>query len=334
MTTPYIPGAQDQYPALGDWVTVEGLVSTAYLERGQRMTVQWSTRWEFFSESGYIRLVDEDQIPDADARFPTVQAVLDMIATGAKTQPGEKILDVWATAVGISMQVGTSEEFSRTFTVEWPAMDTLVDAMQQLHDDTEVLANNADAALAAGVQDLRDELVQLNGIASAAAQIAVDTAGTAGRSAYEIAVHHGFQGTEEQWLQSLVGTVNNHYHKATDITDTTTVGRAVMTAATQAAARAAMGAGTSSLVLGTTSTTAKAGNYQPTWAQVTGKPATYPPSTHQHGTADVPEVMAAVRQRPALFSGAGAPPASIPGAVVGDWWLDTDSMNLYRVTGV
>ena len=35
-----------------------------------------------------------------------------------------------------------------------------------------------------------------------------------------------------------------------------------------------------------------------------------------------------------LFSGAGAPPASIPGAVVGDWWLDTSSKNLYKITGV
>ena len=43
--------------------------------------------------------------------------------------------------------------------------------------------------------------------------------------------------------------------------------------ATQAAARSAIGAGTSSLALGTTSSTAKVGDYQPSWAQVTGKPA-------------------------------------------------------------
>ena len=43
--------------------------------------------------------------------------------------------------------------------------------------------------------------------------------------------------------------------------------------ATQTAARTAIGAGTSSLALGATSTTAKAGDYQPTWAQVTSKPA-------------------------------------------------------------
>lgn len=43
------------------------------------------------------------------------------------------------------------------------------------------------------------------------------------------------------------------------------------------AARTAIGAGTSNLALGTTSTTAKAGDYAPTWAQVTGKPATFAP---------------------------------------------------------
>lgn len=30
-------------------------------------------------------------------------------------------------------------------------------------------------------------------------------AGTAGKSAYEIAVEHGFEGTEEEWLESLKG---------------------------------------------------------------------------------------------------------------------------------
>ena len=66
-------------------------------------------------------------------------------------------------------------------------------------------------------------------------------------------------------------------------------------------------------------------------------------TTHTHALADVTGLQSAldgkantatVNQRPALFSGAGAPPASIPGAVVGDWWLDTDSKNLYTITGV
>ena len=49
------------------------------------------------------------------------------------------------------------------------------------------------------------------------------------------------------------------------VTDT---GKSVMKAASPATARTAIGAGTSSLALGTTGTTAKAGNYTPTSAEV------------------------------------------------------------------
>lgn len=45
-------------------------------------------------------------------------------------------------------------------------------------------------------------------------------------------------------------------------------------------------------------------------------------------------IYASMNARPAMFSGVGPPPTSIPGAVVGDHWLDTDSMELFRVTGV
>ena len=41
-----------------------------------------------------------------------------------------------------------------------------------------------------------------------------------------------------------------------------------------------------------------------------------------------------VDSRPALFSGSGAPPTSIPGAVAGDFWLDTSTMELHKITGV
>ena len=58
-----------------------------------------------------------------------------------------------------------------------------------------------------------------------------------------------------------------------DITDSTATGRAVLTAASQAAARTAIGAGTSNLALGTSSSTAKAGDYTPDWDDVSGKPA-------------------------------------------------------------
>lgn len=61
-----------------------------------------------------------------------------------------------------------------------------------------------------------------------------------------------------------------------------------------------------------------------TQAQVTGL------STALNGKAD----KTYVDSRPALFSGSGAPPSSIAGAVVGDWWLDESSMELHKITGV
>ena len=68
-----------------------------------------------------------------------------------------------------------------------------------------------------------------------------------------------------------------HTHTSSQVSDATATGRAVMTAASQSAARTAIGAGTSNLALGTTASTAKAGNYHLTWSEVTGKPATFPP---------------------------------------------------------
>lgn len=53
-----------------------------------------------------------------------------------------------------------------------------------------------------------------------------------------------------------------------DITDSTDVGKALMKAVDAAAARTAIGAGTSNLAVGTASSQAKAGNYTPTSAEV------------------------------------------------------------------
>ena len=65
--------------------------------------------------------------------------------------------------------------------------------------------------------------------------------------------------------------------------------------------------------------------------------------SHTHTTSQVSGLSTAlskkadktyVDSRPALFSGSGAPPSSISGAVVGDFWLDTDTMELHKITGV
>lgn len=52
------------------------------------------------------------------------------------------------------------------------------------------------------------------------------------------------------------------------IVDATGVGKSVLTADTAAAARTAIGAGTSNLTIGTTASTAKAGNYVPSTNEV------------------------------------------------------------------
>ena len=44
---------------------------------------------------------------------------------------------------------------------------------------------------------------------------------------------------------------------------------------------------TFSPTIGTTATTAKAGNYVPTYAEITGKPETFAPATHTHAIANV-----------------------------------------------
>jgi hypothetical protein len=66
----------------------------------------------------------------------------------------------------------------------------------------------------------------------------------------------------------------NHTHTMDAITDATTVGKAVARAVDAAAARTAIGAGTSNLAIGTTSTTAKAGNWFPAFSEVTGSIST------------------------------------------------------------
>lgn len=60
-----------------------------------------------------------------------------------------------------------------------------------------------------------------------------------------------------------------HTHTAAQISDATTVGRSVLTAADAVAARTAIGAGTSSLTLGSTASTAAAGNHTHTHASLT-----------------------------------------------------------------
>ena len=60
-------------------------------------------------------------------------------------------------------------------------------------------------------------------------------------------------------------------------------------------------------------------------------------ATHTHTSSQVDGLDAALARLGnirAWFRGEGPPPASIPGAQVGDWWLDTSAMELHEITGV
>ncbi len=73
----------------------------------------------------------------------------------------------------------------------------------------------------------------------------------------------------------LAGKANaSHDHPATGISDSTTVGRSVLTAANAAAARTAIGAGTGS------------SNFDGAYGSLTGTPSVFAPDTHTHPLAD------------------------------------------------
>lgn len=116
------------------------------------------------------------------------------------------------------------------------------------------------------------------------------------------------------------GGAGSGFVAASGITDSTAVGRAVVTAADAAAARTAIGAGTSNLAIGTTSTTAKAGNYAPASVDITDATAA--------GRALLTAADAAA-QRTALGVSTGGGGATINDAAVTttNTWSSQNSVN-------
>jgi len=112
--------------------------------------------------------------------------------------------------------------------------------------------------------------------------------------------------------QALAGKVNTtdprlsdarpptaHTHPVAQLSDATATGRAVLTAADAAAARTAIGAGTSSLTLGTTGTTALAGST--TAAQIGGATAGRAGATLWFGTQAEYDALATATKNAAGF---------------------------------
>lgn len=85
--------------------------------------------------------------------------------------------------------------------------------------------------------------------------------------------------TTEMFAETAKAPLAIKADEATTVIGATTTGLAVLKATNASAARTAIGAGTSNLTIGTTSSTAKAGDYQPAWSEVTDKPSTFTPVT-------------------------------------------------------
>ena len=137
---------------------------------------------------------------------------------------------------------------------------------------------DASTAAAASAADALAQLQTISDTLDAAPQILPD-GGSVGDVLYNAGSHLGSWGPPPQGTGGTGGAadwnqlVNRpatfppspHTHPATEVSDATTVGRSVMTAATAQAARQAIGAGTgngsSDLQLGSTGTTAAAGNH-------------------------------------------------------------------------
>lgn len=108
-----------------------------------------------------------------------------------------------------------------------------------------------------------------------------------GKSAYEVAVDNGFSGTELEWLDSLKGDTGAQgpagpagaagapgatgpagTTTVAGLSDATATGKSLLQATDPAAARSAIGAGTSNLAVGADAGDAKAGNWTPTAADI------------------------------------------------------------------
>lgn len=216
MTSPDIrpKNITDYYnlPNVGEIVRIKGLVSTTYLRRGETMVIRWTEFWNDFAVRNYIDVLGFIEEPAASEYFPTMAEVWALIEKGATTLPGERILGMRATGQSLIMTVGVDMASARDIRVEWPQLSELLAEVVNLRDNTRELADNAARYLQNGIENLKNQLISYNGIASAAAKVALDaaedvkrTAGTAGKSAYQIAVEDGFVGTRAEWLKSLQG---------------------------------------------------------------------------------------------------------------------------------
>lgn len=168
------------------------------------------------------------------------------------------------------------EVFSERADAFLGALPTMVTEANALQAD--VNAKQATATAAAATATGAAGTATTQATAAAASATAAAASATAAATAAADAEHWAEVAAEGAGVGSIL---------AVHISDSSAIGRAVLTAATAAEIRAALGAGTSSLALGTTAVTAKAGNWLPAWSEVTGKPEAFTPTAHAHSASDI-----------------------------------------------
>lgn len=91
-------------------------------------------------------------------------------------------------------------------------------------------------------------------------------------------------------VQSVAGRTGAIIIDSNDISDATSLGRNLIKASSQSNARSLIGAGTSDLQLGASSSTAKAGNWTPSWSEISSKPSSFKPKSHTHTLSEITDV--------------------------------------------
>lgn len=112
-------------------------------------------------------------------------------------------------------------------------------------------------------------------------------------------------------VSSVAGRTGSVVITVADVSDASNVGRNVLTAASPASARSAIGAGTSNLVLGTTAGTASEATHTHAYASLTGIPSTFTPAAHQHEIGHINNLVATLDNLDSRLSSHTHPAAQI-----------------------
>lgn len=117
-------------------------------------------------------------------------------------------------------------------------------------------------------------------------------------------------------ISALSGkAATSHTHLASGISDASTIGRSILTAADASAVQSLIGA--SGLALGYGPTQAKPGDWLPTWNDVAFKPVSFPPTAHGHAQSEVTGLVSDLAAKAPLVSPAFTGTATFAGPVTG-----------------